>query len=154
MKQIIQFFGQCCSYILLLSLSKIAINISKHFYTGLRKRLFKEWGENSVIKFCAQQLIGLEYVTVGSNCTLGKNIQITAISRFYSQKFSPVIKIGDGCVIGNNAHITAINSIIIGNKVLTGSNILITDNSHGSGTLEEKDLVPMNRPLTDRKSDV
>lgn len=150
MKQIIQYFGQCCSYILSLSLSKTAINVSKYFYTGLRKRFFKEWGENSVIKFCAQQLIGLEYVTVGSNCTLGKNIQITAWSRFNGQMFSPTIKIGNGCVIGSNAHITAINKIIIGNKVLTGSNILITDNAHGNGTIEEKDLVPMKRPLTSK----
>lgn len=150
MKQIIQSIGQYCSYMLSLSLSNIAINVSKHFYTGLRKRFFKEWGENSVIEFCAQQLTGLEYVTVGNNCTFGKNIQITAWSRFNGQIFSPTIKIGNGCVIGYNAHITAINSIIIGNKVLTGSNILITDNTHGNGTVEEKDQVPMNRPLTSK----
>lgn len=150
MKNIIQFLGFCCSYIFFLNMSKITVDISKHFYTGIRKRFFKEWGEDSVILFCARHLVGLENIKVGKNCTLGKNIQLTAWKRFNGQKFSPYISIGNGCVIGNNAHITAINSIIIGNKVLTGCNILITDNSHGNGTIEEKDLFPMNRPLTSK----
>lgn len=147
MKQCIQFIGLWCSYILGLRLSKILDNVFKHFYTGLRKRYFKKWGKHSVIKFRAQQLIGLEFVKVGRDCSLGKKIQLTAWNKYEGQIFSPSITIGDGCVIGCNAHITAINRITIGNKLLTGSNVLITDNSHGNCTFEERDIVPMKRPL-------
>lgn len=147
MKKLIQVFGICCSYIYSLNLSYVFSDISKHLYTGLKKRFFREWGENSVLQFRSQQLIGLEYIKVGKDCTFGKNMKLTAWSSLNGQKFSPSITIGDGCVIGSNAHITAINSIIIGNKVLTGNNILITDNSHGSGTNKEMNQIPMNRPL-------
>ena len=49
MKNIIQLFGQCCSYILSLALLNAFTDVLNHFYTGLRKRYFKQWGKNSVI---------------------------------------------------------------------------------------------------------
>jgi len=46
-----------------------------------------------------------------------------------------VIRVGNNCSIGAYAHITASNEILIGNHVLTGKFVTITDNSHGNGTV-------------------
>lgn len=147
MKNIIQLSGHCCSYILSLALLNAFTDVLNHFYTGLRKRYFKQWGNNSVMKFSADKLVGLDKISVGENCVLGRNIRLTAWSRFGNQVFTPTISFGNGCVIGCNAHITAINCIVLGNKVLTGRNILITDNAHGDNNSEDKVLYPMDRPL-------
>lgn len=54
-------------------------------------------------------------------------------------------------VIGNNvninwyAHIGAINKIVIGDNVLIGSSVLITDHSHGQSGMSN--LPPAARPL-------
>lgn len=55
--------------------------------------------------------------------------------------------IGNNCSIRNNAHITAINCIRIGDNLLTGTNVLITDNSHGQSTREHMSLPFTERPL-------
>lgn len=60
---------------------------------------------------------------------------------------SPSIQIGDDCHIGENAHITAINRIQIGNHVLTGRGILITDNAHGQSTYPSMSLAPHFREM-------
>jgi acetyltransferase-like isoleucine patch superfamily enzyme len=56
--------------------------------------------------------------------------------------------IGDGCCFGVRNHITAFREIVIGSNVLTGSNVLITDNSHGAFTPSDLDLPPRKRTLT------
>ena len=40
--------------------------------------------------------------------------------------------IGENCKINDRVHISAHESVVIGDNVLMGSNILITDNSHGA----------------------
>ncbi len=60
-------------------------------------------------------------------------------------KFTPQITIGNNCNFGSYTHITAINSITIGDNVLTGRFVLITDNSHGKSTIEENDIHPAHR---------
>ena len=46
--------------------------------------------------------------------------------------------------VNKNVHIGCINRITIGKGTLIGSNVLITDHSHGD---KEYDLTPSNRPL-------
>ena len=66
------------------------------------------------------------------------------------EKTFPEIRIGDNCHIGAMSHITSCNSIIIGKKLLTGTNVLITDNSHGSSKMESLMLHPQKRKLVSK----
>lgn len=66
------------------------------------------------------------------------------------QHFSPKIKIGSNCHFGAFNHITAINSIEIGDNLLTGKNVTITDNSHGSTDFEHLSIEPILRPLVSK----
>lgn len=102
------------------------------FYTGMMKGFFKSFGLGSLInsRFC--YLKGPQYISIGKNTVLEGNMELTAYDSYRNQKFfQPSIIIGDNCYIGMNAKITAIHSVVIGNGVLTGRNVLITDNAHG-----------------------
>lgn len=49
-----------------------------------------------------------------------------------------------------NNHITCINEIRIGNGVLLGSNITISDNNHGHNILSEAEIPPNRRKLSSK----
>lgn len=50
----------------------------------------------------------------------------------------------------DNAHITSINKIVLGENVLLGKNVLITDNDHGKITFESLSIPPIKRELTSK----
>lgn len=90
-------------------------------------------------------LIHTEIVHIGKN---------THFSRFtvletnqLRERNAPVMKIGNNCNIGEYNHITATNSIIIGDNLLTGRFVLITDNSHGCTSSHENEIPPLERNL-------
>lgn len=117
-----------------------------HFSTFLNKRKFKSFGKKSHL---GSHLVlkGEKYISIGDCCFIGNNSILTAWDLYEGQCFSPQISIGDDCHIGFQTHITAINHIEIGNNLLTGSHVLITDNSHGIFSLEELDIAPIRRNL-------
>lgn len=93
------------------------------------------------------QLLGTKYISIGNHTLLGNDIILTAWDSYLGDIFTPAINIGDYCTIGEHTHITAINSITIGNGVLTGRYVYISDNSHGKGEFSEAKTIPIKRPL-------
>lgn len=75
---------------------------------------------------------------------IGANVQLTAWQGDYG---APLIRIGNKCTIRDFAHITAVRSIIIGDNLLTGTNVLISDNSHGGFSSEHLNMPPHCRPV-------
>ena len=63
------------------------------------------------------------------------------------QKMNPELTIGEKCNFGAYNHITCTNKISIGNGVLTGKWVTITDNSHGDTNLESLQIRPARRPI-------
>lgn len=63
------------------------------------------------------------------------------------QNLIPLIEIGDNCNFGAYNHITSINKIQIGNGLLTGKWVTITDNSHGNTDVVCLGIEPAYRPL-------
>lgn len=63
------------------------------------------------------------------------------------QCFNPKLIIGNHCNFGAFNHITCINKIVIGDGVLTGKWVTITDNSHGTTSMECLQIRPANRKL-------
>jgi len=59
----------------------------------------------------------------------------------------PQLEIGDNVSLGEYSHITCARKVVIGNGVLTGRFVLITDNSHGSSLTEEIIRPPLARPI-------
>ena len=146
-KEIIEATGRLWSYIYPMSLSNRMGMVRNVMYTSYLKRAFISLGKNTVVEHKAASLVGLKYIKIGRDCLIGKNVRLTAWDNYYGQKFTPNITIGDRCNIGAGTHITSCNEIIIGNNVLTGPNVLITDNSHGNTIREDMMLTPVGRPL-------
>lgn len=93
------------------------------------------------------QLKGTQYISVGKNSRLEKGVILTAWDKQNDRGFSPSITIGDNCNINEFNHITACSQITIGDNLLTGRYVYISDNSHGSSKYEELLLHPHKRPL-------
>lgn len=133
----------------------------KRMFQGLKNHAYSKWyslflgevGEKSMIN-CHCELEGdsLERVFIGkfsvidSYSTIGCRTSIV----LKEQGVIPEIRIGDGCMIGQYNHITAVRRIIIGNNLLTGRFVLITDNSHGGINREELKIHPAKRDLSSK----
>ena len=117
-----------------------------HLCTAIRCHDFKSFGKRSYLGLHSTY-IGEQYISIGDDFSLGNYSRLTAWDTFHEQTFSPEIIIGNNCKIGQEAHITAINKISIGNNVLMGTKVLITDNSHGDCSPEQMEIAPNDRPL-------
>lgn len=151
MKKLLVFIGVVFSYIYNFKVYSIFHSCKKYIYTGLFKRCFKSLGDGTEIKPSFLHLIGPEYISIGRNCYIGSRVQLTAWdSSYVGGNNIPEIIIGDGTSIGDESQVTAINKIVIGNGVLTGKKVLITDNSHGEVVRELMDVAPLKRPVVSK----
>lgn len=121
-------------------------------YSRIVKHRFRTVGRKTFFgKF--NQLMGADHIVVGSHTVIGKGSWLTAWENHgQGEVFNPEIRIGDNVNIGAYCHITSTNKILIGNGVLTGKWVTITDNSHGDITFENLNLRPNNRIVTSKGS--
>jgi acetyltransferase-like isoleucine patch superfamily enzyme len=87
---------------------------------------------------------GAKYMTIGKDFASGPGLRMECIEDFRGQKFSPELVIGGNVIFNYYCHVGVINKITLGNNVLIGSHVLITDHSHG--VLERTDV-----PFVDRR---
>jgi lipopolysaccharide O-acetyltransferase len=99
---------------------------------------------------------GVRYIVVGDCLQTKDMIWIDAISRYGDQHFMPSIKIGNRVSMSRNVHIAAISSVFIGDDVMLGSNVLVSDHSHGDPAVifESQDIPPLASRLLVSKGDI
>jgi acetyltransferase-like isoleucine patch superfamily enzyme len=90
---------------------------------------------------------GSKYIKLGHNFHAGAGFRIEAWDCYQDSNYTPEIRIGDNCCINNNVHIGAINRIWVGDNVLIGSNVLITDHTHGNCKMNDLLIPPIKRKL-------
>lgn len=153
MRMIIERVG--CALVVLLSYLwnyQLYIKMTSFYsklYTVWLSRYFKEIGTK--VRFNPNSTFrGMCYISIGSKTVFSRHCVLTAWGKYHNQIFSPVIEIGTNCHIGEYTHITSINKIIIGNNLLTGRWVTITDNSHGKCVLDELKQFPGDRDLFSR----
>lgn len=100
-----------------------------------------------IVRPCSMQGGGLREVHIGTNTRIQSHSVLECWKRYGDQEFSPYISIGNNCKIGEYFHITSCNRIIIGDGLLTGRFVLISDNSHGHLSLADADTPPIKRQL-------
>ena len=121
-------------------------------YTLWIRNCIDDIGDKSVIAMpCSLQGIGLRRITIGRHtCLEGHCILGCWETNLFGDAHIPSIRIGDNCHIGEYNHITACNKIVIGNGLLTGRYVIISDNSHGGLSFEEAKVYPWKRQLTSK----
>lgn len=93
---------------------------------------------------------GNDRIYIDQNSIIQRRCSIEAHCKYKNQTFSPLIIIGKDCNIGEYSHITATNKIVIGNGVLTGKRVTISDNNHGFFDNENLILEPQKRVITSK----
>ncbi|MFT4634799.1 MAG: acetyltransferase-like isoleucine patch superfamily enzyme [Chitinophagales bacterium] len=84
---------------------------------------------------------GDKYIELGLCFNGGNNLRFECIDRYLEFCYSPKLMIGNNVSMNNNVHIGVILEVTIGDNCLFGSNILITDHSHG----DPHNLKPIQR---------
>jgi acetyltransferase-like isoleucine patch superfamily enzyme len=119
------------------------VNMRRYINTGYYKGYVKNIGKNSTFDYPCRVIGGIG-ISLGINVSIAKGSIITVWQT--SEYQSPQIIFGDDVSIGEDCHTTAINKIIIGNQVLMGKKITITDNSHGKNdSITDLELPPSER---------
>lgn len=127
---------------------KAIYNIINIIYSKCLSKTFKE--QKRFFCHFPQNFLGNNHISLGKNCFFGKNCIVSAWEKHKDQHFTPTIQIGNDCDFGEYNHITAINKIIIGNSLLTGRWVTITDNSHGNTDIDNLKLKPIDRPIVSK----
>lgn len=112
-----------------------------------------------------------KYISIGQNSKFGDEIYLTAWDTYYClsdkvrydgrmdiktadgffiQVMDPELTIGQWCNFGSYNHITCTNKITIGNNILTGKWVTITDNSHGDTDIDSLHIHPIYRPIVSK----
>jgi acetyltransferase-like isoleucine patch superfamily enzyme len=148
-----------------ISLIKYLVLFSSYLYFwGLRKKLYTLKNKAFSLYFSRKflktgpsfyvessgMIVGAKYISVGDNFQAFGRLRMEAIDCYLDSKFSPSITIGKDVSINFDCHIAAINQIVIGNGVLIGSKVLITDHAHGSIASEDMCLLPAMRKLNSK----
>jgi lipopolysaccharide O-acetyltransferase len=94
-------------------------------------------------------LRGLACMRIGKNFHAAEGLWLEAVVAHPGQTFSPSIVIGNNVSISRWTHIAATHRVEIGDGVLIGSKVLITDHNHGSYKKRTSDagIAPAFRPL-------
>lgn len=116
--------------------------LSRVFITQLYASSFKNFGRESLLAKSVR-LLKPRYISIGSSSSIMKGCVLEACD----EKGAPDFRIGDKISLGEYSHITCANRVIIGNGVLTGRYVLITDNSHGESCREVLDTPPLIREV-------
>lgn len=78
------------------------------------------------------RILGRRFISFGKNFQCGRSAWIEAVESADERPSGPPkISIGDNVVVSEYLHLAAVNRIRIGNDVLIGSGVLISDHSHG-----------------------
>jgi acetyltransferase-like isoleucine patch superfamily enzyme len=117
------------------------------FVSGLKtsrwRGKFKDFGKGSLLA-PGMEILNPQDISIGSGTVFGKSDMIESWHFPYLEK-NGQITIGDDCNFGEYTHITTTNRIKIGNGVLIGRFVLITDNSHGKTDGSETTQPPNTR---------
>lgn len=110
------------------------------------KQIFGYSGNGFFVQY-PSNIKGGKYMTIGNNFIAGDRLRLECWDTFVGDKFSPNLTIGSNVVCNYNIHIGCINKVIIGDNVLLGSNILITDHQHGFINENDIAIPPVKRRL-------
>jgi len=118
------------------------------FWYALKRR-FNQVGEASFIEYPVVTL-GEKYITIGSDFYAYARLRLEAYDCHLGNAYHPRIIIGNSVSLNYDCHIACINQVVIGDNVLIGSKVHITDHSHGSISQEALATPPAQRALVSK----
>ena len=77
------------------------------------------------------KLAGLAHMRVGASFSAGNGLWLEAVTSFAGLRYDPLITIGADVNFSDQVHVASTCRVTIGDGVLVGSRVIITDHSHG-----------------------
>jgi lipopolysaccharide O-acetyltransferase len=96
------------------------------------------------------RLSGLAHMRIGRNFNAGDHLWLEAVTTYAGQPHSPRLLLGNDINLSDSVHIACLHRIHVGDGLLAGSHVLISDHTHGiySGPGQSPpDTLPSARPL-------
>ncbi len=147
--KLLKYFFRIISFLYPYKLYQRLIGYKNILYTFWIRNFIGHLGKHSVIcSPCSLQGCGQKNISIGDYSTIQSSSILGCWVKYGEQVFpNASITIGNNCCIGEYNHITACNKITIGNGLLTGRYVLISDNSHGGFSEKEAMIEPLKRDL-------
>lgn len=82
-----------------------------------------------------------------NHISLGNNVSVMSHCVLECTGYSAEMVLGDNISIGEYSHITCAQKMLIGDGLLTGRYVLITDNAHGKNYPDELNIPPLARRI-------
>lgn len=118
-------------------------------YTNWIRHAFKAVGMNP--RFEPFSLLkGADKISIGNNVKIAKGCFLTTWNTESSLYIPVKIHIGNNVNIGAYCHFSSVTKISIGNGVLLGKWVTITDNNHGNTDMETLLIAPDKRPVVSK----
>lgn len=131
----------------------------RHYWGRAKQLLFSKmtFGRWDIRIFPDAHLGGAKHMRIGRGFSAGRGLWLDAVAEYYmaGQIFTPELIVGDRVSVGEYVHIGCNHRIVIGDDVLMGSKIYITDHNHGVYRGENADspaIPPGARKLTEGES--
>lgn len=110
---------------------------------------FRKLGKNTYAG-SGLQLRGAKYMQIGDNFSAGKGLTLQAWDSYAGERFEPKLTIGNDVMLTDYVQISCANEITIGDHVLMGQSVYISDNSHGDANAAAINVPPLDRKLTSK----
>lgn len=113
------------------------------------KKDFRHVGKNGGV-YSLPHISGSKHISIGNHYYFGQDVRIEAWDKYQQTEYSPSVEIGDHVVLTDRVYISCVDKVRIGNGVLIGRDVFITDNSHGNLTSAELPIMPKERELSSK----
>ncbi len=90
---------------------------------------------------------GKEYIQFSGFFQSHPGLRIDCFDYYAGHQYHPHLYLGKNVICNYHCHIGVINEVTIGDNVLMGSRVLITDHQHGQFTEEQRDIPWAERAL-------
>jgi acetyltransferase-like isoleucine patch superfamily enzyme len=103
-------------------------------WLALPKQLFyvRLFGAKDIRLGSGNTIKGVKRIKLGRGFRALDQLWLATVERDDAgNRYTPLLTIGNGVSFGYGVHVAATNSVCIGNDVLVGSRVIITDHNHG-----------------------
>jgi len=141
--RILSFFQENGGYVFFTTL------VCRPFFLLRNRMLASKLGTRKLRIGPRAYLRGLNCIAMGEDFSAGEGLWLEAITRYGNERFQPKLVIGNHVSISHWSHIACTHSVTIGDHVLIGSKVIITDHNHGlfGPGVTSPTIPPAQRPL-------
>jgi len=144
----VAFFRENGSYVFLSTMASSPLRYVRNRLLARKFRVSKiHIGPRSYLR-------GVSSVTMGEDFSAAEGLWLEAVTRYGGKKFNPRLVIGNHVRVSRWSHIACTCSVTIGDHVLIGSKVMITDHNHGQfgDGATSPEIPPAQRPLDANRS--